>query len=88
MPKLERTIAVVQMDCMIGDVAANLNKIAKFAEAARLLEAELVIFPECATTGYFVGDTLSALADASDGSVTLRLSEVARKNDIHLACGL
>jgi predicted amidohydrolase len=88
MPKLERTIAVVQMDCTIGDVAANLNKVAKFAEAARSLEAELVIFPECATTGYFVGDALSTLADAPGGSTTLRLSEIARKNDIHLACGL
>jgi len=88
MPKLERTIAVVQMDCTIGDVAANLNKIAKFAEAARSLEAELVIFPECATTGYFVGDALSTLADAPEGSATLRLGEVARTNDIHLACGL
>lgn len=88
MEKLERTIAVVQMDCAIGDVTANLDKIAKFAEMARLLNAELVIFPECATTGYFVGEALSTLADPPGGRATIQLSNIARNNDIHLACGL
>ena len=51
MQGLERTIAVVQMDCAIGNVAANLKKISKYTHLARDLGAELVVFPECATTG-------------------------------------
>jgi predicted amidohydrolase len=88
MQGLERTIAVVQMDCAIGNVAANLKKISRYTHLARDLGAELVVFPECATTGYFVGDALATLADRPEGSVTRQLGEIAREHGIHLACGL
>jgi predicted amidohydrolase len=55
---------------------------------ARDLGAELVVFPECATTGYFVGDALATLADTPEGSATRQLGEIAREHGIHLACGL
>jgi predicted amidohydrolase len=45
-------IAIVQMDCRLGDKAENLKQIRRhFAEAASQ-GALLVIFPECALTGY------------------------------------
>ncbi|HET6574365.1 MAG TPA: carbon-nitrogen hydrolase family protein [Fimbriiglobus sp.] len=46
------TIAAVQMDCRLGAVAANLAAVrARLAEAADA-GAGLVVFPECALTGY------------------------------------
>jgi 5-aminopentanamidase len=88
MNDLDRTIAVAQMDCSLGDVGANLDKIEKFAGLARVLGAQLVVFPECATTGYFVGDALPSLADHPDGPIARQLATIANQNRVHLICGL
>jgi 5-aminopentanamidase len=85
-PKL--TIAVVQMDCVVGQTAPNLNKIRHFAGLAANLGADLAIFPECCTTGYFVGDRLSALAEPDDGATAKELGDVARSGKLHLAVGM
>jgi predicted amidohydrolase len=81
-------IAVAQMDCVVGETEPNLNKIRHFTELAAKLGAELVIFPECATTGYFVGNKMDKLAEAPDGPTAKTLGEIAKKNRIHLACGM
>jgi predicted amidohydrolase len=82
------TLAVVQMDCALGDVEGNLASIAHYSRAAAELGADLVVFPECATTGYFVAERLTELAEPPDGHSSRRLSEIARTNRIHLAVGL
>jgi predicted amidohydrolase len=87
MPGLKVALAVAQMDCVNGDVAANVAKIADVAAAARRLGAELVVFPECATTGYFLGDRLSDLAEPPDGRTAAQLGSIARANAVHLAVG-
>ena len=82
-------IAVAQMDCVVGETEPNLNKIRHFTELAARLGAELVIFPECATTGYFIGDKLGqARRGAGRADAPRRLADIARKNRIHLACGM
>jgi 5-aminopentanamidase len=88
MGNLNFTIAVAQMDCFVGETEPNLNKIADFTALAKKLGADLVIFPECATTGYFVGDKIKQLADQPDGPVAARLAGIARTNGINLVCGL
>ena len=88
MTSLNFTIAVAQMDCIVGETEPNLNKIGHFAALAKRLGAGLVIFPECATTGYFIGDKLATLADGPDGPVARRLGDIARQNAIDLVCGL
>lgn len=45
-------IAVVQMDIVLGQVNHNLTRMLEFYRQAREAGAELVIFPECAVTGY------------------------------------
>ena len=87
MPGLKIAIAVAQMDCVTGDVTANVAKIGDLAAAGRRLGAELVVFPECATTGYFLGDRLGELAEPPDGPTAQRLAAIARANGIHLAVG-
>ena len=88
MADIKLNVAVGQMDCALGNVEANINKISRFAELARHLGADLVVFPECCTTGYFLGERVKALAEAPDGSSSKALGEIARANKLHLAAGL
>ena len=78
MSGLAWTLAVAQMDCATGDTEKNLATIARFAREAASLQADLVVFPECATTGYFLGDRLADLAEPADGPSAQRLGEIAR----------
>ena len=81
-------VAVVQMDCVFGEIEPNLAKIEHFAAMARNLGADLVVFPECATTGYFVADRIAELAEPPDGPSLQRLAAIARSHRIHLAAGV
>ena len=80
-------IGVVQMDCHLGDTAKNLDKIERFARLAGELGVEIVVFPECATTGYFLGSRLDDLAEPSDGPTSRRLGDIARDNKLYMAVG-
>lgn len=80
--------AVVQMDCVLGDVEANLARIEECARQAAEQGALLVIFPECATTGYFVGERATKLAEPADGPTNERLAELSRSTGVHLAVGV
>ena len=113
-------VAVVQMDCVLGDPAANLARIEDLASQAvahleRLASQEgaqtmtpeavgtqapeavgaeaatpgrLIVFPECATTGYFLGERAAALAEPADGPTNARLADLARRLDSHVAIGV
>lgn len=45
-------IAIAQINTKVGDIQGNASKIKKFIEKAAKLNADLVIFPELALTGY------------------------------------
>lgn len=80
-------LAVVQMDCVLGQIPPNLEKIARFAEAAGALGVELLVFPETATTGYFVADALEQLAEPCDGPTDTALGRIAAAAGLHMAVG-
>ncbi|MBO0333195.1 carbon-nitrogen hydrolase family protein [Sneathiella sp. CAU 1612] len=80
-------LAVVQMDCAVRDVTSNLQKIDRFAQTAGAQNVNLAIFPECATTGYFISEDLADLAEPTDGPTDQKLSEIAARAGIHLAVG-
>ncbi|HER27016.1 MAG TPA: carbon-nitrogen hydrolase family protein [Rhodospirillales bacterium] len=80
-------LAVVQMDCVVGEIAPNVRKIEKFAQAASDQGVDLVVFPECATTGYFIADDLARLAEPSDGPTDLALGKIAASTGVHMAVG-
>ncbi|MSP83815.1 MAG: carbon-nitrogen hydrolase family protein [Alphaproteobacteria bacterium] len=88
MPAVKISIAVSQMDCVVGEVQPNLDKIASMARQAKSLGADIVVFPECATTGYFIGDKIGKLAEAPGGPQSQALGAIAKANGLHLACGL
>ena len=46
------TIALVQMDCVMLDKEANLQKAKTFIEQAAQQHADLICFPEMFSTGY------------------------------------
>ncbi len=82
-------IACVQMDVQIGEVAVNRDKIiARLHEAARH-GAQLVIFPECALTGY----CFDSLAEASpygeplDGPSAQLIAAACRETETHAVVG-
>src|SRR5262245_59959105 len=83
----KRSIAVVQMDCVVGETEGNLNKIGHHAKLAKELGAELAIFPECCTTGYFIGDAINRLADPPEGPIAKALGGIAKANKLYLAAG-
>src|SRR5690242_21921809 len=61
-------LALCQMNATVGDIAGNVEKIRAGREAARQAEADLVLFPELALTGYPPEDLLLRehfLADAA-----------------------
>ncbi len=82
-------VAVVQMDCRLGDVAANLERIEALTRSAVTDRgAQLVVFPECATTGYFVGEQGHELGEPVDGPTNARLARLASALGVHLAVGV
>ncbi|HVV94903.1 MAG TPA: carbon-nitrogen hydrolase family protein [Hyphomicrobiales bacterium] len=81
-------IGIVQMDCVTGDLAANLARIEGRTREAVAQGAGLVLFPECATTGYFVADRIAALAEPIPGPSSRRLAALARATGAHLVVGM
>lgn len=81
-------VAVAQMHCVPGDVAANLATIESLVGLAARDGARLVVVPETATTGYFISDRLDKLAEPDDGPSAQRLAEIARSAKVHLAVGM
>jgi predicted amidohydrolase len=78
-------IAFVQMNCLFGEVAANLAKAEDLLESA---EADLFVLPELFNTGYLFqsADELEELAETGHGKTVSILAEIAaRKNCVIVA---
>ncbi len=80
-------IAVAQIACALGDVAANVNKMRSFCERAKAGGAELIVFPEMADTGYAMPVIKTHAQQWSEGAVPA-LRETARELSLHIICGL
>ncbi|HET9530326.1 MAG TPA: carbon-nitrogen hydrolase family protein, partial [Blastocatellia bacterium] len=83
------TLACVQMDIEIGNLAANREKIIDRLRSAVSGSAELVIFPECALTGYCF-DSLEEAAqygESLDGPTAKALAGVCRETGAYAIVG-
>lgn len=69
---------MAQMDCLLGDVDANLRQARGFVAEAGLQQADLVVFPELALTGYSLGLVGGEVSLKSDDE---RLVALAREAD-------
>jgi predicted amidohydrolase len=81
-------LAVVQMDCIVGEIERNLGRIEDLTTQAASDGANLVVFPECATTGYFVADRVEGLAEPIPGPSSRRLQSLAQKFGMYLMVGM
>ena len=83
-------IAGVQMDVMIGRVDENLSRIEDATREAARSGARLVVFPECALTGYCFDslDEARPFAEPVDGPAVARLTALCRECDCHVIVGM
>ena len=82
-------IACVQMDVEIGNVEANRKKIVEQIGLAADRGAELVIFPECAITGYCFDslDEAKPFSEPLQGPSAEAISEACTRTGAHVIAG-
>ena len=80
-------IAAAQIDCTLGDLAANARKMRDFAERGKAAGAELVVFPEMADTGYAMAVIREQAKPWSEGVVP-ELQEIARNLSLAIISGV
>lgn len=82
-------VAVAQMDPQLGAVAENLAKVEAMADEAARQGAQLVVFPECALTGYCFESRAEAMAVAEpqDGRSVRRLTQLCAARNLWLIVG-
>src|SRR5436305_7892737 len=83
-------IAGVQMDCRLGELAANREQIRSYLARAAGEGARLVVFPECALTGYCFDSLAEALpfGEALPGPMTDALAADCRRLGVWAVVGL
>lgn len=80
-------IGFYQYRPLFGRVNANLNKVLKKLEG---IEADILVLPELAFTGYYFQDRTEALRlaeDPRDSATVHALMELCSRNDFHLVTG-
>lgn len=84
------TIAGVQMDCQLGEKAANLRAIRERLNTAASQGARLIVFPECVLTGYCFESKEEAwpLGEPIPGPSTLALAEDCARLGVWAAIGM
>ncbi len=80
-------IAGLQMRTVLGDVAANLDKIERSAKQAASCGAQLLVVPELALCGYGAGKLLKATAEPATGPGARALADIARRAGIAIVAG-
>ena len=83
-------IAAVQMDPKLGATAENLSAILARLDEAAGNGARLVVFPECALSGYGFGSREEAMehAEPIDGPSVAKVAEACARHDAHAVFGL
>jgi len=82
-------IACAQIDCVLGQPATNRTRIIASMRAAAEREAHLVIFPECALTGYAFNSLEEAIpfAEKPDGPSSQAIAEACRETEAYAIVG-
>ncbi len=82
-------IACAQIDCALGDPKTNLQKVVSAIRAAAERDAKLVMFPECALTGYAYNSLEEAIpfAEPIDGPSSEIVAQACRQADAYAVVG-
>ena len=84
-------ISVVQMECVLGDVDVNMEKISYYSSKAKKEGFDLVVFPEMVDTGYNM-DVIRDKASSWDKNNTENpfnlIQKAGKDNKIHIICNV
>ena len=82
-------MACAQIDFKLGDTKANLAKITSSLRSAAERDAKLVMFPECALTGYAYKSLAEAIpfAESINGASSQAIAEACRETDTYAVVG-
>jgi predicted amidohydrolase len=80
-------LALLQMEAVAGDIAANLHAIESAAREAASAGAVCLVAPELALTGYGAGQVIRATAEPADGAQVARLQASAAESGIAIVAG-
>ena len=81
-------IAAVIMNCPVGRVEDNLDRMAGWIQAAKKRAADLVCFPELNVTGYSTRDTIKDSAQTVPGTISRSVLALAREFKLAILAGL
>ena len=70
-------LAAAQMNCVLADVACNLETHRRVIESARHREVDVLVFPELSLTGYDLGARVPEVAMDRDDPRLLQLADAA-----------
>lgn len=81
-------IAAVILNCPVGRISDNLERMAGWVQAAKKQDADLVCFPEMNVTGYSSRPSIKDLAEPVPGTISQSVLTMAREFNIVILAGL
>lgn len=81
------TLALAQINTVLGDVDANLEKHLQLAQQARKGGAELIVFPELSLTGYVLQDIAATVAHRPNADDPIFRKLLKASNDLDMVVG-
>ena len=86
--KRDTRIAAVILNCPIGRIAENLERMVGWVEAAKNQGVDVVCFPEMNITGYSSSANIKKVAETVPGKISQSVSEMAQAYNIAILAGL
>jgi omega-amidase len=80
-------VAVAQIACVLGDVAANIAKMREFSGRAKKEDAEIIVFPEASDTGYSMPVIRDLAKPWTEGAVPA-LRKMAQEFSLTIVAGV
>jgi len=85
----EITIALAQIASRVADKEYNIKLMEKKIKEASQKDADLIVFPELALTGYLCRDLVYDLAEPlPEGPSFRRIAKIAESENVHVAFGM
>lgn len=83
---MNKKLAILQIDSILGDVNANLQKISSMVHSIEDKDVRMAVFCEYGTTGYSLD--LNSVAEEIPGKTTSFLEDLASKKNIWISGGM
>jgi len=85
----EITIALAQIASRVADKEYNIKLMEKKIKEASQKDADLIVFPELALTGYLCRDLVYELAEpVPEGLSFQRIAKIVKRENVHVAFGM